>query len=242
MTQEGGNTGTTTNPRWCSIPFSSTPSCSSRIGSTLSLLSFLHYDKHSNKGGWCCFQQQHARHLPIPLQQCQYSTTAKRTPRRIGILYYAIATTRRRQRRGSAPITTLPPLVDGDEEDWLLYYDIATTRRRRRGGLASIITITFTTLPPLVDGDEEDRHLLLPSLLRHCHHSSTATRRIGIYYYHHFYDIATTRRRRQGGLASILTITFRTLPPLVDDFDQLDRLTPLVDGDEADTEQLLYTQ
>jgi hypothetical protein len=146
---EGGNTGPRQS-RWHLRPSSLTPSGGSRIGSTLSLLSFLHYDKHSNKGGWCCFQQQHARHLPIPLRQCQCSSTATR---RVGIYYYYhfydIATTRRRRRGGSTSITTLQPLVDGDEEidvRRILRSDIATTRRRRRG------------VDGDEDGDEEDQH------------------------------------------------------------------------------------
>ena len=114
----------------------------------------------------------------------------------------------------------------------ILYYDIATARRWRRGGSASIITITFTTLPALVEGDEigittlpalvdgneEDRHLL-----RHCQHSSTATRmvtrRISTYY-----DIATTRRWRRGGL-SFTTTTCPLVALLLKHYDTSSSLT-----------------
>ena len=211
-----------------------------------------------------------------------YTTTNTRT-RGVGVAfnsstrgitpYHYDNANARRWRQGGLEFftTTLPPLVDGNEEDWhllqhchllrhchhsstvtrrigILYYDIVTTRRWQRGGSASILTITFTTLPalvdgdeigittlpPLVDGDEEDWH----SLLRHCHHSSMATRTIGIYYYYYFYDIASTRRRqrdryydiastrrwRRGGLAFFTTI-----------------LPPLVDGDEEDRHLLLLS-
>ena len=120
------------------------------------------------------------------------------------------------------------------------HYDNANAHRQRRGGLASIIIITFTTLPLLVDGDEEDRHRL-----RHCNHSSTATRRstFGAYSAPTLpplvdgdeastatrtatrristnYDTATTRRWRRGGLAFTTNGYYLTALPLVDDNNQ----------------------
>ena len=64
MAQEEGNTGTTGNPHLHLIPSLLTPSCSARIGSFIIIDNTI-LRNTLYQGGWCCFQQQHARHHPI---------------------------------------------------------------------------------------------------------------------------------------------------------------------------------